>query len=162
VIITMSSGGADGWRSAFFGFAARFGAAVFAAGAGLAVLPARRADFVGDAAVVSGAGVDGLDAGLRRVGFLVSDIYDCKTSLNKTLSLSRDAGKGRDADLRGSSSWFTGRGFTGIFFLVTGRGFPRILVWSRDADLRGSSFGHRTRICADPLFGDGTRIYAEP
>ena len=73
VIITMLSCGADGCAPAFFGFAARFGAAALGDTAGLFVLP-RRADFVGDAAVVSGAGVDGFDAVLRRVDFFVSDI----------------------------------------------------------------------------------------
>jgi hypothetical protein len=75
VIITISSGGADGWTAAGFGFAARFGAAALGAAELFVVLVARRAAFVGDAAVVNGAGVD-----LRRVDFFVSDIYDFKTS----------------------------------------------------------------------------------
>jgi hypothetical protein len=85
VIITMSSCGADAWTAAGFGLAARFGAAGFGAAGPLAVLVARRADFVGDAAVVSGAGVDGFDdAGFRRADFFVSDIYDFKPRKAKT------------------------------------------------------------------------------
>ena len=85
----MSSRASELRTAAGFAFAARFGAAAFGVAELFAVLVARRADFVGDAAVVSGAGVDGLEAVLRRVVFFVSDIYDFKTSVNKTLSLSR-------------------------------------------------------------------------
>jgi hypothetical protein len=84
VIITMSSCGAEGCPAAGFGFAARFGAAAFGVDERFVVLVARRAAFVGDADVVNGADVD-----LRRVDFFVSGIYDFKTSVNKTLSLSR-------------------------------------------------------------------------